>query len=38
LRRQISRAVSKTLSKKFFSEQFFDDWSSYTPTNVGEGF
>ena len=25
LRRQISRAVTKTLSKNFFSEQFFDD-------------
>lgn len=25
LRRQISTAVTKTLSKNFFSEQFFDD-------------
>jgi len=25
LRRRISRVVNKTLSKKFFSEQFFDD-------------
>ena len=25
LKRQISRAVTKTLSKNFFSEQFFDD-------------
>ena len=38
LRRRISRVVTESLSKKFFSEQFFDDWSSYTPTNVGEGF